>query len=94
MAQVWKRDNIAESGNSEDNFTAFRKIGYNADDVTTFTTAEAEAILNRAGKSVEDYEFDNRGQLSLSRNETEVLLVEAGYERVGDTDEVSFNGSR
>lgn len=94
MTQVWKRDHVAESGNPEDNFTAFRKIGYNADGVTTFTTAEAEAIINRAGKSVEEYDFDNRGQLSLSREETEYLLTEAGYERVGDTDEVSFNGSR
>lgn len=78
MAELWTRDYISPDGDERMNFTAFRKIAYNAKDETTFTIDEASAILKAAGKDISDYELDTRDSLILKKDVGEELLNAAG----------------
>jgi len=94
MAELWTRDYISPTGDESMNFTATRKIAYNGKDETSFTTAEATAILNAAGKDINDYELDARGSLTLHKDEVTKLLIAGGSEFVRELDTAGFNAAR
>lgn len=80
LKEVWTRDYISPTGDENMNFTALRKLSYNPAGMVTFTKDEAHAVIKSSSKfSEEDYEFDNRGNLTISQPEVEELLKDAGY---------------